>query len=89
MASITKHANSDIVSVLKPGSEVLKRVQDEFHGLLRRCLKEGSEIAITCFFEELPVLLVGKVRHVYIGIPCYSLTAFRLLKRTLPLFLAM
>ncbi len=40
---------------------MLARVQDGFHGLLRMRVNEGSEIAITCFFEELPLPVVGKV----------------------------
>ncbi|KAA6412091.1 MAG: hypothetical protein FRX48_04241 [Lasallia pustulata] len=61
IAKTIKHVNSDIVSVLKPGSEMLARVQDGFHGLLRLRTNEGSEIAVTCFFEELSLPLVGKV----------------------------
>ncbi|MCJ1271350.1 hypothetical protein MMC22_011250 [Lobaria immixta] len=61
IANIFKSANSDIVSVLRPGSEILARVQDGFHGLLRMRINEGSEIAITCFFEELALPAVGKV----------------------------
>ncbi|SLM34305.1 P-loop containing nucleoside triphosphate hydrolase [Lasallia pustulata] len=61
IAKTIKHVNSDIVSVLKPGSEMLARVQDGFHGLLRLRRNEESEIAVTCFFEELPLPLVGKV----------------------------
>ncbi|SLM33794.1 nacht and ankyrin domain protein [Lasallia pustulata] len=61
IAKTIKHVNSDIVSVLKPGSEILARVQDGFHGLLRLRRNEESEIAVTCFFEELPLPLVGKV----------------------------
>ncbi|KAA6407760.1 MAG: hypothetical protein FRX48_08598 [Lasallia pustulata] len=61
IAKTIKHVSSDIVSVLKPGSEMLARVQDGFHGLLRLRRNEESEIAVTCFFEELPLPLVGKV----------------------------
>lgn len=61
IANIIKKVNTDIVSVLKPKSEVLATVQDGFHGLLRLRKHEGSEIAITCFFEELPTHVVGKV----------------------------
>ncbi|SLM41431.1 P-loop containing nucleoside triphosphate hydrolase, partial [Lasallia pustulata] len=61
IAKTIKHVNSDIVSVLKPGSEMLARVQDGFHGLLRLRMNEESEIAVTCFFEELSLPLVGKV----------------------------
>ncbi|KAL9064370.1 MAG: hypothetical protein Q9161_008926 [Pseudevernia consocians] len=60
IARIVKHANSNIVSVLQPGSEMLARIQDGFHGLLRMRRDEGSEIALTCFFEELPLPVVGK-----------------------------
>ena len=62
IAQVIKHPNSDIVSVLQPGSETLARVQDDFHALLRLRVNEGSEIAITCFFEELPLPVVGKVK---------------------------
>lgn len=58
---VIKHANSDIVSVLRPGSEMLAGAQRGFHGLLRMRRNEGSEIAVTCFYEELPLPVVGKV----------------------------
>ena len=61
IANIIKNVNTDIVSVLKPRSEVLATVQEGFHGLLRLRQNEGSEIAVTCFFEELPLRVVGKV----------------------------
>ena len=61
IAKTIKHVNTEIISVLKPGSEMLARVQDEFHGLLRRRRDEESGIAITCFYEELPLHLIGKV----------------------------
>lgn len=40
---------------------MLARIQDGFHGLLRIRRNEGSEIALTCFFEELALPVVGKV----------------------------
>ena len=61
IARVVKHANPDIVSVLRPGSEILARVQGGFHGLLRTRSDEGSKIALTCFYEELPLPVVGKV----------------------------
>ena len=62
VAKIDRPANTDIVAVLKPGSEVLAVIQDDFHNLFRRRKTENSEIAITCFYEELPFPLVGEVR---------------------------
>jgi hypothetical protein len=61
IAKIAKHANLDIISVLKPGSEMLARVQKDFHSILRLRKDEGTEIAITCFFEEHTVPVVGEV----------------------------
>ncbi|KAL9099061.1 MAG: hypothetical protein Q9163_005380 [Psora crenata] len=45
-------ANSDIVNVLQPGSEMLASIQNRFHGNLRLRENQGKEIAITCFYEE-------------------------------------
>lgn len=61
IAKVVKHANNDIVSILKPGSEMLAVIQKGFHNILRLRTKENAEIAITCFFEELPVSGVGEV----------------------------
>ncbi|KAL8831007.1 MAG: hypothetical protein Q9191_001103 [Dirinaria sp. TL-2023a] len=61
IARTVKHANTNIVSVLEPGSEMLARVQDEFHGLLRKRKDEKSEMQITCFYEELPLHVIGKI----------------------------
>jgi hypothetical protein len=61
IANVVKHANPDIVSVLKPGSEMLASVQKGFHNILRLRKDEGTEIAITCFFEEHALWLLGEV----------------------------
>ena len=63
MVSILKQANQDIVGVLKPGSEMLRLVQKGFHTILSLRKEEGSEISITCFYEELRVTGVGEVWH--------------------------
>ena len=69
-AQIVKSSNSEIVAVLRPGSEVLARIQDQFHTLLRQRKQEEIELRLTCFFEELPLPLVGKVGPI---IRCYTL----------------
>lgn len=61
MVGILRRANKDIVGVLDPGSEMLREVQKGFHIILRLRKDEGSEISITCFFEELPVIAIGEV----------------------------
>jgi protein SERAC1 len=57
-----KEANPEIVQVLKQDSEVLARIQDSFHAMIRARNTDGLQpINITCFFEELPLLRVGFV----------------------------
>ncbi|KGO72741.1 hypothetical protein PITC_057170 [Penicillium italicum] len=59
---LVKMANSKIVGVLKRDSEVLARIQDGFHTMLKaRELQELPPIEITCFYEELPSPGVGLV----------------------------
>ena len=57
-----KEANPKIVQVLKQDSEVLARIQDSFHTMIRARNMDGLQpINITCFYEELPLLGVGFV----------------------------
>jgi hypothetical protein len=61
IAKIAKHANKDIISVLKPGSEMLAVIQKGFNNILRLRAGTETEIAITCFYEELAVSVIGDV----------------------------
>ena len=61
MVNLLKRSNSDIVGVLGPGSEMLRMVGNGFQNILRLRKDEGSEIPITCFYEELGVIGVGEV----------------------------
>ena len=61
LVKIFKDANSDIVSVLRPESEVLRDTQDCFGQLLEARKNEGCKINITCFYEELAMPVVGQV----------------------------
>ncbi len=58
---IVKRANKDIVNVLRPGSEMLAGIQKRFYNVLNHRINEGSRIAITCFYEELPMPVGGMV----------------------------
>lgn len=62
MASILKRANKNIVKVLEPDNEMLRVVQKSFHNILSVRKNEGSEISVTCFYEELGVDMIGQVR---------------------------
>ena len=62
IARIAQQPNSCLVAVLKPGSETLASVQNSFHNLLRLRKNEGTEIDITCFYEELAFPVIGMVK---------------------------
>lgn len=54
--------NLRIVNVLRRDSEVLARIRNEFHSLLRCHGDEGNhEIEVTCYYEELPLPAIGVV----------------------------
>ena len=61
MLGILKRTNKEILAVMIPGSEMLRRVENDFRNILRKRKDEGSEISVTCFYEELPVIQVGEV----------------------------
>jgi hypothetical protein len=59
--------NLRIVNVLRRDSEVLARIQNGFHTLLRPQTDEESHpIEITCFYEELPLPGIGVVSAINI-----------------------
>lgn len=59
---LVKQVNSDIISVLRTHSEVLARIQNDFHTMLRdRAQNKDGKIQITCFFEEFALTVVGTV----------------------------
>lgn len=57
-----KQTNAEILGVLKSESEVLERVQNSFHTMIRARGQQGlAPIEITCFYEELPLAGIGIV----------------------------
>lgn len=57
-----KQTNSEILAVLRRDSEVLARIQDQFHTMIMARSKEQTElIEICCFYEELPLPGAGLV----------------------------
>jgi len=46
--------NWRMLQVLREDSQVLERIQSEFHSMIRQRLEKGfQKIEMTCFFEEL------------------------------------
>ncbi|KAE8366417.1 Alpha/Beta hydrolase protein [Aspergillus caelatus] len=59
---LAKTTNTNLVSVLKRDSEVLARIQDDFHTMIKARETEGPlPIKITCFYEEMPLHAIGLV----------------------------
>lgn len=59
---ILKQTNPDILAVLETDSEVLARIQDSFHTMIRSRNQDGARpIEMTCFYEELPLPGIGVV----------------------------
>lgn len=62
ISTVLKKTNVGILKVLEPGSEVLARIQGDFHTMLRNQSNQGRPtLKITCFYEELPVSGAGEV----------------------------
>lgn len=57
---LLKQTNSSILEVLKADSEVLDRIQTSFHAMIRT-RQATQPIAITCFYEQLPLVGIGSV----------------------------
>ena len=65
MAKLVKGLNESIISVLQPDSEVLARIQQEFHTMIRaRCNVGKRQIRMLCFFEDHDTPGIGAVRIV-------------------------
>lgn len=57
-----RRVNHGTLEILQQESEVMARIRQEFHTMLRgREQTKDREIAIICFYEELPVGVVGTV----------------------------
>ena len=62
---VLKQPNADVVRILRRESEVLARIQSDFHTMLRDRTNQGLPlINITCFYEELSVPVIGEVELV-------------------------
>lgn len=58
---VVKSMNGRLLKALGPDEELLESIQDDFGRLLRLMTISETPIEITCFFEELPLPVVGKV----------------------------
>lgn len=79
MTKIVKRLNENIISVLQPDSEVLARIQQEFHTMLRARNDESKpKIKIVCFYEDLDTTGIGAVRSLSCSVKLCRLPRQRL-----------
>ena len=58
---VLRRSNKAITGVLEPPSEMLRVTEKNFQEIIRIRKDEGTEIFVTCFYEELAVIGVGEV----------------------------
>lgn len=65
VAKLVKGVNDSIIKALQPDSEVLERIQQDFHTMIRSRNEAGKyKIQITCFYEDLSIPGIGLVSGV-------------------------
>ena len=61
-----RRVNHGTLEILQQKSEVMARIRQDFHTMLReRDRSKDREIAIICFYEELPVRAIGEVTYIW------------------------
>lgn len=58
---VVKSTNKSLLKVLETDNQLLESVQVRFLGMIRDLRESNRRLEVTCFFEELPLLGVGKV----------------------------
>ena len=62
LLQIFRRVNRETLEILQQKSEVMARIRQDFHTMLRgRDQSKDGGIAIVCFYEELPVRAIGEV----------------------------
>jgi protein SERAC1 len=56
-----KSTNITLLDVLQRDNQLLESIQVDFSGMIRELQKGGRSLEVTCFFEELPLPVFGKV----------------------------
>jgi hypothetical protein len=58
---LVKSANKSLLGILETDDQLLESIQLEFWSMVRGLREGGRGFEVTCFFEELPLPVVGKV----------------------------
>ncbi|KIW17568.1 hypothetical protein PV08_04763 [Exophiala spinifera] len=58
---MVKSTNKSLLKILETDDQLLESVQVRFLGMIRDLRESNRRLEVTCFFEELPLPVVGKV----------------------------
>jgi hypothetical protein len=58
---LVKSTNKSLLKILETDSHLLESIQLRFWAMIRELRESGRRLEVTCFFEELPLPVVGKV----------------------------
>lgn len=58
---LVKSANKSLLKVLETDDQLLEAIQVDFLSMVRELQENGRRVEVTCFFEELPLPVAGKI----------------------------
>lgn len=58
---LVKSANRSLLKVLETDDQLLEAIQVDFQSMVRELRENGRRVEVTCFFEELPLPVAGKI----------------------------
>ena len=58
---IVRSTNKSLLKILETESQLLGSIQLRFLAMIRELRESGRRLEVTCFFEELPLPMVGKI----------------------------
>jgi hypothetical protein len=58
---VVKSTNKSLLKILHTDNQLLESIQVRFWAMIRELREGGRPLEVTCFFEELPLPVVGKV----------------------------
>lgn len=58
---LVKSANRSLLKVLETDDQLLEAIQVDFWSMVRELRENGRQVEVTCFFEELPLPVAGKI----------------------------
>jgi hypothetical protein len=58
---LVKSTNKSFLEILRTDNQLLEAIQVDFWSMIRDLRENGRRLEVTCFFEELPLPVIGKV----------------------------